>query len=100
MVSRLGFDALSALALALTALLGAYTPAYLARRDRLAGGTGRSLVYVLGNMLSAGGCWRLLGARRSRRDAGDRRAGEGGGGAGALRPCHAPLLLPCCCPPA
>jgi hypothetical protein len=33
---------------------GAYIPAYLARRDRLAGGTGRSFTYVLGNMLSAG----------------------------------------------
>lgn len=54
MLSRLAFDALAALALAFTAVLGAYTPAYLARRDRLAGGSGRSLVYVLGNMLSAG----------------------------------------------
>lgn len=54
MVSRLAFDALSAVALALTALLGAYAPAYLARRDKLAGGSGRSLAYVLGNMLSAG----------------------------------------------
>lgn len=60
MVSRLAFDALSAVALALTALLGAYAPAYLARRDKLAGGSGRSLAYVLGNMLSAGGC--CLGA--------------------------------------
>ncbi|KAL4422184.1 hypothetical protein ABPG77_006425 [Micractinium sp. CCAP 211/92] len=54
MVSRLAFDALSALALAVTALLGAYAPAYLAKRDKLAGGSGRSLTYVLGNMLSAG----------------------------------------------
>lgn len=54
MLSRLAFDALSAVALALTALLGAYAPAYLARRDKLAGGSGRSLAYVLGNMLSAG----------------------------------------------
>ncbi|KAL4431365.1 hypothetical protein ABPG75_006621 [Micractinium tetrahymenae] len=54
MVSRLAFDALSAVALALTALLGAYAPAYLAKRDKLAGGSGRSLTYVLGNMLSAG----------------------------------------------
>lgn len=29
-------------------------PAYLAARDRRAGGTGRSHAYVLGNMLSAG----------------------------------------------
>lgn len=57
MLSRLAFDALSAVALALTALLGAYAPAYLARRDKLAGGSGRSLAYVLGNMLSAGGCF-------------------------------------------
>lgn len=37
-----------------TAAAGAYMPAYLAARDRLAGGTGRSLTYILGNMLSAG----------------------------------------------
>lgn len=54
MMSRLGFDALAAAVLALTALLGAYMPALLASRDRLAGGSGRSLPYVLGNMLSAG----------------------------------------------
>lgn len=35
---------------------GAYTPAYLSRRDKLSGGSGRSLTYVLGNMLSAGKC--------------------------------------------
>ncbi len=34
---------------------GAYVPVYLARMDKLKGGTGRSLVYVLGNMFSAGG---------------------------------------------
>lgn len=54
MLSRLAFDAMSALVLALTALLGAYLPVYFARLDKLAGGTGRSLTYVLGNMLSAG----------------------------------------------
>jgi len=54
MLSRLAFDALSALALALTALVGAYAPVHLARRDKLRGGSGRSLTYVLGNMLSAG----------------------------------------------
>lgn len=53
-MNRLAFDSLSALALAITALLGAYIPAFLAKRDRLAGGSGRSLAYVLGNMLSAG----------------------------------------------
>ena len=102
MVSRLAFDALAALTLAITALLGelavgapttalaaalpcsqrpcphsswapplgpgkpkhctahlpagAYTPVCLARRDRLGGGSGRSLAFVLGNMFSAGGC--------------------------------------------
>jgi hypothetical protein len=54
MVSRLGFDLLAAVALTLTAVSGAYLPAYLARRDKLAGGTGRSMAYILGNMLSAG----------------------------------------------
>ncbi|PRW20415.1 serine threonine phosphatase 2A regulatory subunit B beta-like isoform B [Chlorella sorokiniana] len=53
-MDRLAFDSLSALVLALTALLGAYIPVFLAARDRLAGGSGRSLAYVLGNMLSAG----------------------------------------------
>lgn len=38
-------------ALYLVSNLGAYIPAYLAKRDRLAGGSGRSLAYVLGNML-------------------------------------------------
>lgn len=55
MMSRLAFDAFSAVVLALTALLGAYLPVYFAKLDKLAGGTGRSLTYVLGNMLSAGG---------------------------------------------
>lgn len=53
-MSRLGFDALAAAVLAATALLGACMPALLASRDRRAGGSGRSLSYVLGNMLSAG----------------------------------------------
>ena len=39
-----------------TPCTGAYVPVYLASRDKLAGGTGRSLTFVLGNMLSAGGC--------------------------------------------
>lgn len=30
---------------------GAYIPVFLAKRDRLAGGSGRSMAYVLGNML-------------------------------------------------
>jgi len=54
MVSRLGFDTISAFTLALTAAIGAYLPVYLAHKDRAAGGTGRSLVYILGNMFSAG----------------------------------------------
>ena len=54
-LQRLTFDALSAFALAVTALMGAYLPVFLSRRDKLQGGTGRSLVYVLGNMFSAGG---------------------------------------------
>lgn len=40
---------------------GAYIPAFLAKRDRLAGGSGRSLAYVLGNMLRCGGVLPLAG---------------------------------------
>eukprot|EP00887_Chlorella_sp_A99_P008196 scaffold12.g8196.t1 len=53
-LSRLAFDSLSALVLGLTALLGAYTPVFLSARDRRAGGSGRSLTFVLLNMFSAG----------------------------------------------
>ena len=51
---------------ALPCRAGAYTPAYLARRDRLAGGSGRSLAYVLGNMLRCGQAaeWPSRGGRR------------------------------------
>ncbi|GAB4816508.1 hypothetical protein N2152v2_003554 [Parachlorella kessleri] len=54
MVSRLLFDTLSALTLAITALLGAYTPVFLAKQDRNRGGSGRSLTFILGNLFSAG----------------------------------------------
>ena len=54
MISRLAFDFLAACILAATAALGAYTPLFLAERDRLAGGTGRSFPLIMGNMFSAG----------------------------------------------
>ena len=42
-----------------TPCTGAYVPVYLTSRDKLAGGSGRSLTFVLGNMLSAGASgWR------------------------------------------
>lgn len=36
---------------------GAYLPVLLSSRDKLQGGSGRSVAYILGNMLSAGGMW-------------------------------------------
>lgn len=53
-MNRFGFDVLAAVTLAITAFLGAIAPLYLVRQDRLKGGTGRSKVFVLGNMFSAG----------------------------------------------
>ena len=32
-------------------------PVLLSSRDKLQGGSGRSVAYILGNMLSAGGMW-------------------------------------------
>ncbi|KAK9804925.1 hypothetical protein WJX72_012234 [[Myrmecia] bisecta] len=52
-MSPLGFDTLAALTLLATALIGAYAPVWLEARGRKLG-QGRSLAYVLGNMLSAG----------------------------------------------
>ncbi|KFM26245.1 Zinc transporter ZIP1 [Auxenochlorella protothecoides] len=54
MLGRLEFNALAAFTLAITALIGAYLPVLLSSRDKQRGGSGRSLGYVLGNMLSAG----------------------------------------------
>ncbi|KAK2077085.1 hypothetical protein QBZ16_004719 [Prototheca wickerhamii] len=54
MLGRLGFNALAAVTLGATALLGAYLPVLLSSRDKLQGGSGRSVAYILGNMLSAG----------------------------------------------
>ena len=54
MASRFVFDLLSAIALAFTAAIGAYLPVFLCRRHQRKGGTGRSLSFVIGNMLSAG----------------------------------------------
>lgn len=54
MLSRLGFDVLAAVILAVTAAIGAYMPRYLAQRDRSLGGNGRPFTLVVGNMFSAG----------------------------------------------
>jgi zinc transporter 1/2/3 len=53
-LSRLAFDVLAALVLGATAAAGAVAPLLLAARDRGRGGAGRSLAFVLGNMVSAG----------------------------------------------
>lgn len=54
MWTRFGFDFLAASILALTAILGACTPLYLVRQDKLKGGSGRSFTFIIGNMFSAG----------------------------------------------
>lgn len=54
MVSRIAFDVLAAFILTVTAALGAYAPMFLSMRDKSAGGTGRSLTLIIGNMFSAG----------------------------------------------
>jgi len=55
MLSRLGFDALAACILAVTAALGAYLPMYFVQQNRASSNpSGRSLALILGNMFSAG----------------------------------------------
>jgi len=52
--SGIGFDIVMAIVLIATALLGACAPVYLVNQDKMRGGSGRSTLFIVGNMFSGG----------------------------------------------
>jgi zinc transporter 1/2/3 len=52
--SGIGFDIVMAIVLIVTALIGACAPVYLVNQDKMRGGSGRSTLFIVGNMFSGG----------------------------------------------